>query len=173
MVTRANDIRAANTTPRRPTLSKPLTKLLGRRGLAPTLLVLPLASSKTLSPTATTPTAATTATPTAVSTAAINATTPIAATTSTAPTTSTATHTTTPAAIATTPATLALAAAVLRTSRSGPDVHSTRDVSSSSSRGVGGSKGEGEHPSKKGVHGVPQATPTSSTVAKADSSRNK
>ncbi|CAI7892344.1 unnamed protein product [Closterium sp. NIES-54] len=114
MVTRANDIRAPTTTPRRPTLSKLLTKLLGRRGLAPTLQLLPLASSKTStlssSPTATTPTSATTATPTAASTAATKAptpaTTPTAATTSTASTTSTIAPTTTPAATATNPATL-------------------------------------------------------------------
>ncbi|CAI7873726.1 unnamed protein product [Closterium sp. NIES-54] len=72
-------------TPRRPTLSKPLTKLLGHRGLAPTLLVLPLATARTSplnssTPTATiaaasSPTAATTATttPTAVTSAATEA----------------------------------------------------------------------------------------------------
>ncbi|CAI7866306.1 unnamed protein product [Closterium sp. NIES-53] len=71
-VTCANDIRAVNITPRHPTLRKPLTKLLGRRGLAQTLLLLPLTTAKT-SPlnsststastaAATTPTAATTAT---------------------------------------------------------------------------------------------------------------
>ncbi|CAI7741226.1 unnamed protein product [Closterium sp. NIES-54] len=134
-ITCANDIRAAATTPRRPTLRKPLTKLLGRRGLTPTLLLLPLATSRTStlsssSPTATTPTAATTATPTAATTASTKAptpaTTPTTATTSTASTTSTAAPTTTPAAIATTRATLALAAAALRTSRSNPDVLSTK-----------------------------------------------
>ncbi|CAI7877713.1 unnamed protein product [Closterium sp. NIES-54] len=110
-VTRANDIRAANTTPRRPTLSKPLTKLLGRRGLAPTLLLLPVATARTSlrnssNLTATTPTAANTATPTAATTAATkaptSATTPTAATTSATSTTSTAAPTTTPAATATT-----------------------------------------------------------------------
>ncbi|CAI7843743.1 unnamed protein product, partial [Closterium sp. NIES-53] len=50
MVTHANDIRAAITTPRRPTLKQPLTKLLGRLGLAPTLLLLPLATSRTSTP---------------------------------------------------------------------------------------------------------------------------
>ncbi|CAI7733385.1 unnamed protein product [Closterium sp. NIES-54] len=129
-VTRANDIRTATTSSRRPTLRQPLTKLLGRRGLAPTLLPLPLASSRTStlssSPIATTPTAATTTTPTAASTAATKAptpaTTPTAATTPSASTTSTASPTTTPAALATTPialattpATLALVAAALCT----------------------------------------------------------
>ncbi|CAI7817650.1 unnamed protein product [Closterium sp. NIES-54] len=46
-ITCANDIRARNTPPRRPTLSKPLTKLLRRNGLARTLLLLPLASVRT------------------------------------------------------------------------------------------------------------------------------
>ncbi|CAI7762236.1 unnamed protein product, partial [Closterium sp. NIES-54] len=137
---RANDIRAANTTPRRPTLSKPLTKLLGQRGLAPTLLLLPLVTART-SPlnistlTATTPTAATTATPIAATIAATEAptpaTTPTAATTSATSTTSTAATTTTPAATATTPTTLSLADAALPTSRSSPDILSTMDVNSS------------------------------------------
>ncbi|CAI7755813.1 unnamed protein product [Closterium sp. NIES-53] len=113
---RANEIQAAHTTPRRPTLKQPLTKLLGHRGLAPTLLPLPLASSRTStlssSPTSTTSTAATTTTPTAASTAATNAptpaTTPTAATTSTAFTTSSAAPTTTPSATSTTPTTLPL-----------------------------------------------------------------
>ncbi|CAI7897062.1 unnamed protein product [Closterium sp. NIES-54] len=158
MVTRANDTRAATTTPRRPTLRKPLTKLLGRWGLAPTLLLLPLATARTStlsfsSPNATTPSAATTATPTAATTTSTKVptptTTPTTATTSAASTTSTAAPTTTPGATAPTPSTLALVAAVLRTSRSSPDVLSTRDVSSSSN-GVGGCKGGGGAPLKEG-----------------------
>ncbi|CAI7784291.1 unnamed protein product [Closterium sp. NIES-54] len=154
-LTRANDIRA--TIPRRPTL-KPLTKLLGRRGLAPTLLLLTLATLRTgtpsASPTATRPTTSTAATPTAASTTATRAPTPVnsptAATTSTAaPTTTTAATSTTAVATSTTPATLALAAAALRTSRSSPDVLRNRDVFSSS-RGVGGGKGGGETPLKEG-----------------------
>ncbi|CAI7757978.1 unnamed protein product [Closterium sp. NIES-54] len=157
-VTRANDIRAANTTPRRPTLSKPLTKLLGRRGLAPTLLLLPLVTARTSplkssTPTATTPTATTTTTPTAATTAATEAptpATPTATTTSATSTTSTAATTTTPGATATTPATLSLAAAALPTnSRSSPDILSTKDVNSNS-RGVGGGKGGGGTPLKEG-----------------------
>ncbi|CAI7832452.1 unnamed protein product [Closterium sp. NIES-53] len=155
MVTCANDIRA--TTPRSPT-QKPLTKLLGRRGLAPTLLLLTLATPRTdtpsASPTATSPTASTATTPTAASTTATRAPTP--ATTPTTTTTSTATPTTTPAATSTTgaantttPATLALAAAALRSSRSSPDVLRNRDVCGRS-RGVGGGKGGGGTPLKEG-----------------------
>ncbi|CAI7791946.1 unnamed protein product [Closterium sp. NIES-53] len=159
-------MQAAITTPRRPTLKQPLTELLGRLGLAPTLLLLlPLATTRASTPrscpTATSPTASTAATPTTASTAATRAptpaTSPTAATTSTASTTSTATPTTTPAATSattaatsTTPATLALAVAVLRTSRSSPDVLSNIDVCSSSSRGVGGGKWGGGAPLKEG-----------------------
>ncbi|CAI5530875.1 unnamed protein product [Closterium sp. Naga37s-1] len=100
-------------------------------------------------PTATSLTAATYATPAAASTTATKATTPTAATTSNASTTSTAAPTTTLAATATTLATLALAGAALRTSRSGPDVLSTKDVNSSS-RGVGGGTGGGGAPLKEG-----------------------
>ncbi|CAI7869243.1 unnamed protein product, partial [Closterium sp. NIES-53] len=166
-VTCAKDIRAANTSPRRPTLSKPPTKLLGCRGLAPTLLLLPVATARTSPPNssnpiattaaATTPTAATTATPTptAATTAATEAptpaTTPTAATTSATSTASTASTTTTPAATATTLATLALATAALPTkSRSSPDILSTKD-GNSSSRSVGGGKGGGGTPLKEGA----------------------
>ncbi|CAI7773917.1 unnamed protein product, partial [Closterium sp. NIES-54] len=110
-------------------------------------------STLSSSPTTTTATAATTATPTAASTAATNAptpsTSPTAATTSTASTTSTVTPTTTPVAPSTTPATLALAAAALRTSRSSPDILSTKDVYISTT-GVGGAKGGGGAPLKEG-----------------------
>ncbi|CAI7751418.1 unnamed protein product [Closterium sp. NIES-54] len=130
----------------------------GHLGLVPTLLLLPLATARTspvsnFNPTATTPTSATTATPTAATTAATKAptpaTTPTAATTSSTSTTSTAAPTTTPAATSTTPATLALAAAALPTSRSSPDILSTKEVNSSS-RGVGGGKGGGGTPLKEG-----------------------
>ncbi|CAI7853782.1 unnamed protein product, partial [Closterium sp. NIES-54] len=140
---------------------KPLTKLLGRRGLAPTLLLLltlvtPRTDTPSASPTATSPTASTAATPTVASTNATRAPTP--ANSPTAATTSTAASTTTPAATSTTaaatsttPATLSLAAAALRTSRSSPDVLRNRDVSSSSSsRGVGRGKGGGGTPLKEG-----------------------
>ncbi|CAI7905144.1 unnamed protein product [Closterium sp. NIES-53] len=145
----------------RATLSKPLTKLLGRRGLAPTLLLLPLATATTSPPNsstptattaaATTPTATTTATttPTAATTAATEAPTPATTLTVTSATStaSTASTTTTPAATSTT---LALAAAALPTRiRSSPDVLSTKDVNSSS-RIVGGGKGGGGTPLKEG-----------------------
>ncbi|CAI7804211.1 unnamed protein product [Closterium sp. NIES-54] len=127
-------------------------------GLAPTLLLLTLATPRTdtpsASPTATSPTASTAATPTAASTTATRAPTPTnsptAATTSTAaPTTTPAASSTTAAATITTPATLALAAAALRTSSSSPDVLRNIDVCSSS-RGVGGGKGGGGTPLKEG-----------------------
>ncbi|CAI7834158.1 unnamed protein product [Closterium sp. NIES-53] len=114
-------------------------------------MLLSLATSRTntpsSSPTATSPTATTAATLTAASTAATRAPTP--STSPTAATTSTAAPTTIPAATSTTLSTLALATAVLRTSRSSPDVLSNRDVSSSS-RGVGGGKGGGGTPLKEG-----------------------
>ncbi|CAI7890022.1 unnamed protein product [Closterium sp. NIES-54] len=143
-------------------IKKLLTKLLGRRGLAPTLLLLTLATTRTgtlsASPTTTSPTASAAATPSTASTTATRATTP--ATTPTAATTSIAAPSTTPAATSTTaaaasttPATLALAAAALRTSRSSPNVLRDRDVSSSS-RGVGGGKGGGGTPLKEGTSGM-------------------
>ncbi|CAI7905863.1 unnamed protein product [Closterium sp. NIES-54] len=113
---------------------------------------------------ATTLTAATTATPTTATTAATKAPTPATtkaptpATTSTASTTSTAAPTTNRTATATTHATLALAAVVLSTSRSSPDVLSTKD-DNSSSRGVGGGKGGRGTPLKEGH----AASATSST----------
>ncbi|CAI7764581.1 unnamed protein product [Closterium sp. NIES-54] len=109
-------------------------------GFAPTLLLLPLATTRTSplnssTPIATTLTAATTATPTTATTKA-----PTPATTTTAATTSTtytSAPTTTSAATSTTPTTLALAAVALPTSRSSPDILSTKYVNSSR-RGVGG-----------------------------------
>ncbi|CAI7814194.1 unnamed protein product [Closterium sp. NIES-53] len=164
MDTRANDIRAGLTTPTRPTLNQPLTELLGRLGLAPTLLLLSLTTTKASTPRSrpatTSPTASTTATPSAASTATTRAFTAAisltAATTSIAYTTSTAAPTTVPtatsattAATSTTPATLALVAAALCTSRSSTDVLSNRDVCSSS-RGKGGGMGGGGAPLKEG-----------------------
>ncbi|CAI7803044.1 unnamed protein product, partial [Closterium sp. NIES-53] len=162
--TRANDIRAGLTTLARPTLNQPLTELLRRLSLAPTLLLLAptatRASTLRSRPTTTGPTASTAATPSAASTAntraSTSATGTTAATTSTASTSSTAAPTTTPtatstttAASSTTPATLALAVAALRTSRSSTDVLRNRDVCSSS-RGEGGGKGGGGAPLKEG-----------------------
>ncbi|CAI7922623.1 unnamed protein product, partial [Closterium sp. NIES-54] len=123
--------------------------MLGRLGLAPTLLLLTLATfrntTQSASPTAISPT-----TSTAATRAPTPATNPTAVTTSTAaPTTTPAATSTTTAATPTTLATLALAAAALRTSRSSPDVLSNRDVRSSS-RGVGGGKEGGGAPLKEG-----------------------
>ncbi|CAI7752677.1 unnamed protein product [Closterium sp. NIES-54] len=124
----ASESNVKATTPRRPT-QKPLTKLLGRRGLAPTLLLLTLATPRTdtpsASPTATRPTASTAATPTAASTTATRAPTPAnsptAATTSTAdPTTTPAATSTTAAATSTTLATLALAAVAFALAEAAP-----------------------------------------------------
>ncbi|CAI7871813.1 unnamed protein product, partial [Closterium sp. NIES-54] len=120
---------------------KPLRKLLGRPGLAPTLLLLTLATPRTdtpsASPTATSPTTSIAATPTAASTTATRAPTPAnsptAATTSTAaPTTTPVATSTTAAATSTAPATLALTAAALCTSRSSPDVLRNGDVGDAS-----------------------------------------
>ncbi|CAI7869436.1 unnamed protein product [Closterium sp. NIES-54] len=162
--TRADDIRAGFTTLTHPTLNQPLTELLGRLGLAPTLLLLAptttRASTPRSRPTTTGPTGSTAATPSAASTASTRASTaatsPTAATTSTASTSSTAAPTTAPTATSTTtaatstnPATLALAVAALRTSRSSTDVLRNRDVCSSS-RGEGGGKGGGGAPLKEG-----------------------
>ncbi|CAI7904923.1 unnamed protein product [Closterium sp. NIES-53] len=130
----------------------------GHMGLAPTLLLLPLATARisplnSSTPTATTtaattPTAATTATTTAATEAPTPATTPTA--TSATSTASTASSIATPAATATTLATLALAAAALPTkSRSSPNVLSTKDVNSSR-RSVGGGKWGGGTPLKGG-----------------------
>ncbi|CAI7897114.1 unnamed protein product [Closterium sp. NIES-54] len=123
--------------------------MLGHRGLAPTLLLLPLATIRTSPLNSSTPTA-TTATTTAATEAPTPATTPIAATTSATSTAFSASTTTTPATTATTLATLALAVASLPTkSRSSPDILSTKDVNRSS-RSVGGGKGRGGTPLKEG-----------------------
>ncbi|CAI7857739.1 unnamed protein product, partial [Closterium sp. NIES-53] len=150
--TRANDIRAGPTTPTRPTLNQPLTELLGRLGLAPTLLLLSLATTRASTPrfrpATTSPTASTAATPSAASTAATRA--PTAATgPTTAPTTVPTTTSTTTAATSTTPATLALAAAVLRTIRSSTNVLRNKDVCNSSI-GKGGGKERGKVTLKEG-----------------------
>ncbi|CAI7841636.1 unnamed protein product [Closterium sp. NIES-53] len=132
----ANVIRAGLTTLTRPTLNQPLTELLGRLGLAPTLLLLAPTTTRACAPrsrpTTTGPTASTAAT--ATTRASPAATSPTAATTTTASTSSTAAPTTAPtatstttAASSTTPATLALAVAALCTSRSSTDVLRNRD----------------------------------------------
>ncbi|CAI5959932.1 unnamed protein product [Closterium sp. NIES-64] len=169
-VTCANDIRAATTTLRRPTLSKPLTKLLRRKCLTRTLeLLLSLTSANASAPTATvaanaapaTTTAATAAsTPSATTastttpTAATDATTPAStpATTPSAATTSSSTFSTTtpPSATSATLGSLALAAAAPPTrSRSSTNRLTTKVVNSSGSS-VGGGEGRGRAPLKDG-----------------------
>ncbi|CAI5968780.1 unnamed protein product [Closterium sp. NIES-64] len=96
----ANDIRAATTTPRLPTLSKPLTKLLGCLGTL--LLLLSLASAHASTPTTTYTATAASAATAATTAAATAAATPSAATPSAATASIAAIDTTTPA---TTPAT--------------------------------------------------------------------
>ncbi|CAI7929740.1 unnamed protein product [Closterium sp. NIES-54] len=97
-------------------------------------------------------------------------TTPTATTTAAISTASTASTTTTPAATATTLATLALAATALPTkSRSIPNIISSKDVNSSS-RSVGGGKGGGGTPLKKGCPrplGPSAAAATATTAATA------
>ncbi|CAI7843699.1 unnamed protein product, partial [Closterium sp. NIES-53] len=152
-------------TPRPPTPSVPLTKLLGRRGLTGTRLLLALATTKAstlrgCTSTSTTATA-TSATASAASTtaAAASTTSAAASTTSTAATeaptpgttpTSTATpcasstaSAVAPAIPSTTLAPLALAVAVFTRSRRSPDLLSANEVdnSSRSNRGEKGDRG--------------------------------
>ncbi|CAI5477297.1 unnamed protein product [Closterium sp. Yama58-4] len=172
-VTCANDIRAATTTPRLPTLSKPLTKLLG--GLGTLLLLLALASASASTPTATaaattapaataaataaaTPSAAAAAYATASSATASSATASTAATDATTPATSpsstsassTSSTTTTPGATSATLGSLALAVAAPPTqSRGSTSRISTKEVNYSNSSERGG-EGRGRAPLKDG-----------------------
>ncbi|CAI7806291.1 unnamed protein product [Closterium sp. NIES-54] len=153
--TGAKIVSAGTSTPRPPTPSVPLTKLLGRRGLTGTRLVLALATTKasTLRGCTSTSTTATTTSTTAAAAsttaAAASTTSPAAATTSTAATeaptpgttpTSTATPSASSTASATAPAIpittlvpLALAVAAPPTrSRRSPDLLSANEVDSSS-----------------------------------------
>ncbi|CAI7784085.1 unnamed protein product [Closterium sp. NIES-54] len=135
-------------TPRPPTPSVPLTKLLGRRGLTGTRLLLALATTKastlrSCTSTSTTATATSAATATASTTAAAASTTSIAATEALTPST-TPTSTATPSASSTAsaaapaipsttlaPLALAFAAPPTRSRRS-PDLLSANEVDSSS-----------------------------------------
>ncbi|CAI7770211.1 unnamed protein product [Closterium sp. NIES-53] len=135
----AKNISAGTNTPRPPTPSVPLTKLLSRQGLTGTRLLLALATTKastlrgstttstTAAVTSTTATAASTATPSASSTTSIAA--PIVPSTTLAP--------------------LALAVAVPPTrSRRSPDLLSSNEVNNSSREG-----GQGNTPQRKGREG--------------------
>ncbi|CAI7826376.1 unnamed protein product [Closterium sp. NIES-53] len=155
----AKNVSAGTSTPRPPTPSVPLTKLLSRRGLTGTLLLLTLATTKASALRGCTSTNTTTTT-TSTTTAAASTTSAAASTTSTAATeaptpgttpTSTATpsasstaSTAAPAIPSTTLAPLALAVAAPPTrSRRSPDLLSTNEVDSSrrSNRGEKGDRG--------------------------------
>ncbi|CAI7886163.1 unnamed protein product [Closterium sp. NIES-53] len=145
---------AGTCTPRPPTPSVPLTKLLNRRGLTGALLLLALAATKastrrsctatstTSSATSTTAAAASTpfATAATASTAATDSTTP--GTTPTTTSTSSTAPTASPTAPSTTPAALALAGAASPSrGRRNADLLSANEVDSSS-RGNRGEKGD-------------------------------
>ncbi|CAI7751454.1 unnamed protein product [Closterium sp. NIES-53] len=151
----AKNVRAGTRTPRPPTPSVPLTKLLNRRGLTGALLLLALAATKastlrgrtatstTSSATSTTAAAASTPSATA-STAATDSPTPC-----TTPTTNSTSSTASPTAPSTTPASLALAGAVSPTrGRHSADLLSANEVDSSS-RGNRGEKGDRGTPLKE------------------------
>ncbi|CAI7833068.1 unnamed protein product [Closterium sp. NIES-53] len=141
----AKNVSARTNTPRPPTPSVPLTKLLSRRGLTGTRLLLALATTKastlrgctststTAAATSTTAAAAST-TPTAATKAPTPATTPTSTATSTAtPSASSTASTAAPTAPSTTLASLALAVVAPPTrSRRSPDLRSANEVDSSS-----------------------------------------
>ncbi|CAI7732183.1 unnamed protein product [Closterium sp. NIES-53] len=160
----AKNVSAGTNTPRPPTPSVPLTKLLGRRGLTRTRLLLALATTKastlrgststssTGAATSTTAAAASTAAATAstIPTAATEAPTPDTTPTSTTtPSTSSTASTAAPTVPSTTLAPLALAVVVPPTrSRRSPDLCSANEVDSSS-RSNRGEKGERGTPLKE------------------------
>ncbi|CAI7837843.1 unnamed protein product [Closterium sp. NIES-53] len=155
----AKKVSARTSTPRPPTPSVPLTKLLGRRGLTGTRLPLALATTKaftlrgctststTAAATSTTAAAASTTSAAAstTSTAATKAPTPGTTPTSTAtPSASSTASAAAPAVPSTTLAPLALAVAPPPTwSRRSPDLLSANEVDSSSrsNRGEKGDRG--------------------------------
>ncbi|CAI7729506.1 unnamed protein product [Closterium sp. NIES-53] len=150
----AKNVRPGTCTPRPPTPSVPLTKLLNRRGLTGAQLLLTLAATKAATlrgrtATSTTFSATSSATATTASTAATDAPTPgtTPTTTSTSSTSSTAAST----APSTTPASLALASAAspTRGSRRRADLLSANEVDSSS-RGNREEKGDRGTPLKEG-----------------------
>ncbi|CAI7759912.1 unnamed protein product [Closterium sp. NIES-54] len=146
-------LRGTNT-PRPPTLSVPLTKLLNKQGLTGAQLLLTLAATKASTlrgrtATSTTSSATSSATAATASTAATDSPTPGATPT----TTSTSSTSSTAASISpsTTPASLALASATspTRGSRRSADLLSANEVDSSS-RGNRGEKGDRGTPLKEG-----------------------
>ncbi|CAI7741239.1 unnamed protein product [Closterium sp. NIES-54] len=154
----AKNVSARTKTPRPPTPSVPLTKLLGQQGLTGTQLLLALATTKastlcgststssTTAATSTTAAAASTAATAASAnpTAATEAPTPATIPTSTAtPSASSTTSTAAPTVPSTTLAPLALAVVAPPTrSRRSPDLHANEvDSSSTSNRGEKGDRG--------------------------------
>ncbi|CAI7857501.1 unnamed protein product [Closterium sp. NIES-54] len=155
--TGAKNVSAWTNTPRPPTPSVPLTKLLGRRGLTGTRLLLALATTKASTLrgcTSTSSTVATTSTTTAAAsttpTAATEAPTPATTPTSTATPSASSTASTAPPTIpSTTLAPLALAVAAPPTrSRCSPNLFSANEVDSSS-RSNRGEKGDRGTPLKE------------------------
>ncbi|CAI7894254.1 unnamed protein product [Closterium sp. NIES-54] len=153
----AKNVSAGTSTPRPPTPSVPLTKLLGRRGLTGTRLLLALATTKVstlrgytststiAAATSTTTAAASTTAASTTSTAATEAPTPGTTPTSTAtPSASSTASAAAPAVPSTTLAPLALAVAAPPIgSRRSPDLLSANEVDSSSrsNRGEKGDRG--------------------------------
>ncbi|CAI7908519.1 unnamed protein product, partial [Closterium sp. NIES-53] len=149
MLAGAKNVSAGTNTPRPPTPSVPLTKLLGRQGLTGTRLLLALATTKASTLrgcTSTSTTAAATSTTAAAasttSTAATEAPTPGTTPTSTASAAAPAVPSTTVA-----PPALAIAAPPTRSSRS-PDLLSANEVDSRS-RSNRGEKGDRGTPLKE------------------------
>ncbi|CAI7903643.1 unnamed protein product [Closterium sp. NIES-53] len=156
----AKNVRAGTCTPRPPTASVPLTKLLNRWGLTGAQLLLTLAATKASTLrgcTATSTTSsATSTTAAAASTAATNAPTP-----ETTPTTTSTSSTTSSTAPSTTLASLALASAASPTrGRRSADLLSANEVDSSS-RGNRGEKGDRGTPLKEGGATVAARSPNS------------
>ncbi|CAI7926679.1 unnamed protein product [Closterium sp. NIES-53] len=157
----AKNVRAGTCTPRPPTPSVPLTKLLNRRGLTGAQLLLTLAATKASTlcgrtATSTTSSATPTTAAAAASSSAIAATAASAATDAPTPrttptTTSTSSTSSTAASTApsTTPASLALAGVASPTrGRRSADLLSAKEVDSSS-RGNRGEKGDRGTPLKE------------------------
>ncbi|CAI7749223.1 unnamed protein product [Closterium sp. NIES-53] len=155
------DVRAGTCTPRPPTPSVPLTKLLNRRGLTGAQLLLTLAATKastlrgrtatstTSSATSTTAVAAATSSTTAATAATAATDAPTPGTTTTTTSTSSTSSTAASTAPTTTPASLALASAASPTrGRRSADLLSANEVVSSS-RGNRGEKGDRGTPLKE------------------------
>ncbi|CAI7802400.1 unnamed protein product [Closterium sp. NIES-53] len=158
----AKNVRAGTRTPRPPTPSVPLTKLLNRRSLTGAQLLLALAATKastwcsciatstTSSATSTIAAAASTPSATAATASTADTDSPTPGTTPTTTSTSSTAPTASPTAPSTTPAALALAgAASPNRGRRSTDLLSANEVDSSS-RGNRGEKGDRGTPLKEG-----------------------